>query len=439
MKTRGTRAPEAHDLHPVPPVNGAAAEASKTNRRVSRRSFITTSAGALAAGAALSNLPGAQAAAARSHVIPFYGQHQPGISTPAQDALCLASLDLATVNLAGLRHLFRMWSKAAALMMAGQAPGPTAGESSVPVDTGDATGLEPAGLAITFGLGPSMFEFQGSDRFGLAHLRPPQLQSLPAFHHDQLDPLHSDGDICIQACSDDAQVAFHAVHTLTHMASTTAALRWMQLGFGRTSSTSTAQSTPRNLMGFKDGTNNLKAEDSVAMGSYVWAGHEAPAWMRGGTFMVCRRIQMLLATWDGSQLREQEHTFGRRKISGAPLTGTSEYDPVDLNARGSDGKPIIPVDAHIRVAGPDANGGARILRRGYSYGSGVDPETGLLDAGLFFICFQRDPRSQFVRLQQQLDAHDHLNRYIAHTASALFAIPPGARKGSYVGSGLFGE
>jgi len=43
--------------------------------------------------------------------------------------------------------------------------------------------------------------------------------------------------------------------------------------------------------------------------------------------------------------------------------------------------------------------------------------------GLFFIAYQRDPRTQFVPLQQRLAA-DVLNEYIQHVGSALFAIPP---------------
>ena len=57
-----------------------------------------------------------------------------------------------------------------------------------------------------------------------------------------------------------------------------AVVRWSQLGFGRTSSTSSAQETPRNLMGFKDGTNNIRAEDEEAMDRFVWV-REGPDWM----------------------------------------------------------------------------------------------------------------------------------------------------------------
>ena len=40
-----------------------------------------------------------------------------------------------------------------------------------------------------------------------------------------------------------------------------AVIRWSQMGFGRTSKTTSKQQTPRNLMGFKDGTNNILLED----------------------------------------------------------------------------------------------------------------------------------------------------------------------------------
>ncbi len=67
---------------------------------------------------------------------------------------------------------------------------------------------------------------------------------------------------------------------------------------------------------------------------------------------------------------------------------------------------------------------------------GLD-RTGKVDAGLFFICFQRNPLRQFVPIQRRLAAHDALNEYITHTSSAVFACPPGAREGGYVGETLF--
>ncbi len=412
---------------------------SRSRLGLSRRSFLATSAGAAAAAGTGIGLPELAGASPIRQAIPFHGTHQSGIATPAQDALCFASYDLPTQSLQNVRDLFRMWSQAAAGMMAGgPGGGPNNREKTVPVDTGDALGLKPSHLTITFGFGPTLFENNGVDPFGLAGRKPAALKALPAFKGDQIDPSISAGDVCIQACSDDAQVAFHAVHTLTHMANGAAAIRWTQMGFGRTSSTGSSQVTPRNLMGFKDGTNNLRGDDATGMSQYVWVGSEGPGWMANGTYLVARKIRMQLGSWDGSILHEQEHTFGRFKSSGAPLTGHNEYDPVDLEAVDSHGNPIIPLDAHIRVAAPSNNSGRRLLRRGYSFSEGVDSNNGDLQAGLFFICFQRDPQTQFVAIQQQLANHDHLNRYIVHTASAVFAIPPGVSRSGYVGEGLLG-
>ena len=212
-----------------------------------------------------------------------------------------------------------------------------------------------------------------------------------------------------------------------------AVIRWSQLGFGRTSSTSSAQKTPRNLMGFKDGTNNIHAEDEDAMDRYVWV-REGPDWMRGGTYLVARRIRMLIEIWDRSPLLEQEQTIGRHRASGAPLGKEDEFDGVDLKAKGPDGLPLIPADSHVRLA--RKNPDERMLRRGYSFTDGMDSKTGQLDAGLFFISFQRDPGKQFVPLQRRLGQNDRLTEYIQHTSSAVFACPPGVRRGGYVGEQL---
>ena len=214
-------------------------------------------------------------------------------------------------------------------------------------------------------------------------------------------------------------------------------MRWSQLGFGRTSSTSRAQDTPRNLMGFKDGTNNIKLEDTDALDRHVWVGSsDEPAWMRGGTYLVARRIRMLIEVWDRTTLHDQEQTIGRTKLTGAPLGATHEFDEVDLTALHDDRTPVMPIDAHIRLASPIVNDDTRILRRGYSFTDGMDERLGQLDAGLFFISFQRDPRA-FVALQERLGRNDALNEYIAHTGSAVFACPPGVAEQGYIGDRLF--
>ena len=145
---------------------------------------------------------------------------------------------------------------------------------------------------------------------------------------------------------------------------------------------------------------------------------------------------MLIEVWDRASLVDQEATIGRVKDSGAPLGEKDEFDDVDLEARSKSGAPVIPGDAHIRLAGASSNGGERILRRGYSFTDGMDPRLGQLDAGLFFISYQRDPHTQFVPIQHRLARNDALNEYIKHTGSGLFACPPGARPGGFVGETL---
>jgi deferrochelatase/peroxidase EfeB len=328
----------------------------------------------------------------------------------------------------------RAWTVAAAEASAGDMVGNV---NDVPLappdDTGETVGLLPSRLTVTLGFGPSLFEKPG---LGLGAKRPAALQPLPPLPADELNHAESGGDICVQACSDDPQVAFHAVRNLARIGRGTVAMRWSQLGFGRTASTSRSQDTPRNLMGMKDGTANIRAEDGEAMEKFVWVGPEGPAWMRGGSYLVARRIRMLLEVWDRSPLQDQERTIGRHKYSGAPLGGADEFEPLPLEAE-RNGHPVIPVDAHVRLASAKENDGARILRRGYSFTDGVDESLGELEAGLFFISFQRNPR-QFVAIQRRLGSTDALNEYIKHVGSALFAVPPGAAPGGYVGEGLLG-
>jgi deferrochelatase/peroxidase EfeB len=361
-------------------------------------------------------------------VVPFHGEHQAGIATAAQDRLHFAAFDVEDgLRSADLRDLLREWSRAAERMTAGRLVGDDAGEQlAPPADTGEALGLTPARLTVTFGLGPSLFD----DRFGLAASRPAALRDLPALPGDELDPGRSRGDLCVQACADDPQVAFHAVRNLARIGRGAVTVRWSQLGFGRTSSTSRAQATPRNLLGFKDGTRNLKAEDTADLARHVWiAGDGAgePAWLRGGTYLVARRIRMLIEVWDRASLGDQEQTIGRHKASGAPLGGRDEFDAPNL-AR-------LPADSHVRLAAPSSNGGSALLRRGYSFTDGLDDRLGQLDAGLFFLSFQRDPAA-FVEIQRRLGSNDALNEYIKHVGSGVWAIPPGALRGGWVGETL---
>jgi deferrochelatase/peroxidase EfeB len=414
--------------------------------KVTRRSMLLGGGGAAlglaataAGGYAVGHTVAPDEASAASDVVPFDGPRQAGIATPAQARLVFASFDVVSDKASDLSELLAVWTDAARKMTLGHPIGPIEGPSEVPpVDTGEATGLPPSALTLTVGVGPTLFTKNGEDRLGLAAKTPSRLRPLPALPGDALDPARTGGDLCVQACADDPQVAFHAVRNLLRVGRGIVELRWLQLGFAGNTRTTTDGPTPRNLMGFKDGTRNLRVEDSAELDRFVWVGDEEPqAWFRGGTYVVARRIRMLIESWDRDHLGDQENVIGRFKGSGAPLTGTREFDEPDFEARRQDGEPVIPADAHIRLAAPEANGGMRMLRRGYAYTDGIDPRTGLLDAGLFFIAFLKDPDKQFIAIQRKLGLQDGLMEYLQHTGGGIWAILPGAPAGQNLGSGLF--
>ncbi|MDE9366300.1 iron uptake transporter deferrochelatase/peroxidase subunit [Luteipulveratus sp. YIM 133132] len=372
---------------------------------------------------------------------PFYAPHQSGIVTPAQDRLHFAAFDVTATTREELVTLLQAWTLAAAEMTQGRpAQAEETSYDAPPADTGEADGLPASGLTLTFGFGPSLFrDAHGKDRFGIAARQPRELAALPHFPGDKLDPSRSDGDLCVQACADDPQVAVHAIRNLSRIAFGSAQIRWAQLGFGRTSSTSTAQATPRNLFGFKDGTANLKAEEAGQADEHVWVGQRddpAAGWMTGGSYLVARRINMRLETWDRASLREQETIIGRDRPQGAPLSGGTEFTEPDLAAKGRGGVPLIAADSHVRLAHPHTNGGVRMLRRGYNFTDGNDA-IGRLDAGLFFLAYVRRPSAQYVPMQMRMARQDAMMEYVQHTGSGLFAIPPGARDDGHIGQALF--
>ena len=369
----------------------------------SRRGFIgaAAAAGLVVAGCGREPRPAGVAAAAPPHRTPTptpapRGPYQPGILEPAQAQLQFAAFDVDRDDPADLRELLVRWTATAGAAMAAT-----------------------PGLTITFGFGASLFR-----RFGLQDARPDALAPLPAFRSDDLEAGRSGGDLCAQICADDAPAAWNALHALGRDAAGIARPRWIQSGFGRPPGST---ETPRNTLGFKDGSRNLDVHDPAMLAEHVWSAGN-PEWMRDGTYLVARRIRTLLDVWDATTVAHQEASIGRHRDTGAPLGKRGEHDDPDFNA--------MPPDSHVRLAAPEANGGARLLRRGFNYSDGVDPHTGQIDAGLFFICFQRDPQRQFVRIQQRLDRADALNRHLVHTGSAVFACPAAARPRGFVGETL---
>ncbi len=364
-------------------------------------------------------------------LIPFFGTHQAGIATPPQNHLLFGAFDVTTSRGDDLRAMLNAWSQAAAAMTAGQVVGTTTNTYAPPVDTGEARGLPAAGLTITIGYGPGLF----TKDFGLAA---PQLQPLPNFPGDNLTENESYGDIAIQCCADDPQVAFHALHMLARMGLGVVQLRYSQLGFGRTSATTASQDVPRNLLGFKDGIENLRTNGARDYARFVWIDPHAstPRWQHHGTTMVVRKIRTHIESWSSSSLDTQEAVIGRFKDSGAPLSGSKMDDAPDFSAVDQYNNYVIPSSSHVRLASQHSNGGMTILRRGYGYSEGISPQSGEMLCGLYFICFQKDPH-QFVTVQNSLSLADALNDYIEHVSSAVFAIPGGLAKGDAWGDQLF--
>jgi deferrochelatase/peroxidase EfeB len=412
---------------------------------LSRRNFLSRGLMAATAGLAAPGMRAAQPAApASGEIEPFWGRHQGGIVTPLQRHTYFAAFDLNTTGRDDVIKMLQAWTDVASKLSAGQAPEAPVRDDSVPApDSADALGLSPARLTITFGFGAGLFTRDGQDRFGLAPRRPAALVDLPRFTGDQLADTRTGGDISVQACADDPQVAFHAIRQLSRLAYGVAQIRWVQTGF---TANFNAGQTPRNLMGFKDGTNNPSIADTGTMSRYIWVGDEGPEWMRGGSYMVARRIRIALEHWDRMNLAFQEQTVGRRKYSGAPLGGTQEFDKPDYDAADKDGNSVIPENAHIRLAAAVNNGGAQILRRPYSYNDGANftaerwppwRQEMEYDAGLFFICYQADPRTGFIKIFDNMSKFDMMNQFVTHTGGGLFACPGGAMEGRYIGQALF--
>lgn len=418
-------------------------------RPTTRRGFLSAAAGVAASAGLPAIARGEETSASAAtkpmdEIIPFRGVHQAGIVTPTQTHTCFAALDLTTAKRSDIISLMQVWTGAAERLTQGRhADIPASGGTAAQPDPADLDGLSPGRLTITFGFGTSLFVKDGKDRFGLAKFRPEAFIDLPHFPGDQLAPARTGGDLSIQACADNPQVAFHAIRQLVGLAYGTAEIRWMQTGFN---SDYGANNTPRNLMGFKDGTGNPSTTDAALMDKVVWAGSEAPEWMRGGSYVVVRRARMALEHWDRTNVSFQEETFGRHKLSGAPLGSKDEFDPVDLAAIDKDGNPQIPENSHVRLAHQAAIDGHVILRRAYSYNDGANLiaerwppwRQGMeFDAGLIFIGYQRDVRTSFIPIFEKMSRFDMMNQFVTNVGGGHFAVPGGIGEGRYLAQNLF--
>lgn len=407
-----------------------------------RRTFLAlgglSAAGAVAAACSPEGAKGAIDGAANDDlIIDFAGEHQAGIISPMQNSLHFAAFDMdENATRDDLVALLQRWTDAARRLTLGgdvSAKGAFGGGANFPPDdSGEAVDLGPSALTITIGFGRSLF----GDQFGLADKLPAEFTAMPPMSNDFLNREQSDGDICIQACANDPQVATHAIRNLTRLAVPDAALRWTQIGFGKAAVTTREEPTPRNLFGQKDGTNNIRAEDTEALDEHVWIpAKSSQPWAAGGTYLTARRIAMNIEVWDTLQLREQERVTGRDKFEGAPLTGTNEFDEPDFHATDKRGRPVIDHASHVFNVHPDQNDGIRMLRRAFNYVDGSN-EQGRLDAGLFFIAFTRTV-NRFATVHQSMSRDEMFLEYLKTTKTGTYLIPPGVGESGFVGEGMF--
>jgi deferrochelatase/peroxidase EfeB len=388
-----------------------------------------------------------------SQAEPFWGEHQGGIATKPQHFIYFAVFDLTTNNREDVIKLLKAWTAASARMSEGETAQPLESGLKLAVapltpkgadadefpdpgtrtaDTGEVLEMPPSRLTLTFGFGAGLFAKDGKDRFGLAARRPEALVDIPNFGSiDQIAPEHTGGDIAIQACAEDPQIAFHAIRQLARIAEGVAQIRWVQTGYKPIVG-------DRHMLGFsaEEKIPGMNAPESKA----IWVGNEGPDWMRGGSYIVVRRIRFALEHWDQMPQAYQEAAVGEMKHAHMPAGQAQTGEKTDSST-------IETEDAtppHLALVSP---GRDAMLRRSYSYNDGVNFTTerwppwrqGLeYDAGMFFICFQRDPRTGFIAVFRQMANRDsRLNQFWTHVGGGLFAVPHGAKKSEYIGQDLF--
>ncbi|MCI0157003.1 deferrochelatase/peroxidase EfeB [Leifsonia shinshuensis] len=399
---------------------------------IGRRDFLHAGAGVAAGVAAAGGVsagPGAtrravaDAGTSRSAAPAFHGDHQQGILTPAQRSAAFVALDVTTASRAELGDLLRTITERARFLTTGGTP-PDPGLTAPPRDSGVlGPTVVPDGLTVTLSVGASLFD----GRYGLASAKPVKLRTMDEFPDDSLRREVCDGDLLLQVCADDRDAVTHAVREIARATRGGMGVRWRQDGFV---SPPRPSGTPRNLMGFKDGTSNPDTGDAALMKQLVWAhgGSGEPAWVTGGSYHVVRVIRMLVEFWDRVNLHEQENMIGRRRDTGAPLTASAEHD--DPHFENDPTGDVIQLDAHIRLANPRTKASAdqRMLRRAYNYDGGVDAN-GTLDMGLVFVAFNQDLDRQFVAVQKRL-AGEPLTDYIQPFGGGYYFALPGARDSS---------
>ncbi|WP_417642276.1 iron uptake transporter deferrochelatase/peroxidase subunit [Enterobacter kobei] len=367
--------------------------------------------------------PGTVSPDARMETQPFYGAHQAGILTPQQASMMLVAFDVLASDKADLQRLFRLLTQRIAFLTTGGPAPDTPNPRLPPTDSGIlGEFIAPDNLTITVSLGKSLFD----ERFGLAAHAPRKLQKMTRFPNDSLDAALCHGDLLLQICANTADTVIHALRDIIKYTPDLLSVRWKREGFiSAHAARSKGKETPINLLGFKDGTANPDSQNAALMNDVVWVqpGQDEPAWTAGGSYQAVRIIQFHVEFWDRTPLKEQQTIFGRDKHSGAPLGMQHEHDVPDYS-RDPDGD-VIALDSHIRLANPRTpeTQSSLMMRRGYSYSLGVT-NSGQLDMGLLFVCYQHDLEKGFLTVQKRLNG-EALEEYIKPIGGGYFFALPG--------------
>lgn len=364
-------------------------------------------------GASVSGAPLADA------IVPFDGEHQAGVQTPSQAHVNLVGFNLKDgAGQRGARNLMRLWTEDARALCTAETPR----GSLEPEMT-----QTPANLTVTCGWGESFFAKIGAEK-------PEWLGDVRSYTRDKLRPEWGQTDVVLQICCDDQLTASHVLRHMVRSGASYADVAWVQQGFLNANGSLEDGETPRNVFGQKDGTVNPKTDADFV--EQVWI-EDGP--FKGGTAMVVRRINMNMETWEEVDRHAREISIGRTLDNGAPLSGTEENDPVDLEARDKYGLKAIDPTSHVARAHPPADHPEQvILRRPYNFDLAPSPERPgeLSNSGQIFICFQKNPREQFEPIQARLDEVDQLNTWITHVGSAMYYVVPGTQGGTSWGENL---
>ena len=327
---------------------------------------------------------------------PFYGIHQNGIEINRQSNATIIAFDIKEgVDKSAIARLMRLWTNDSAELTAGRA---------IIGDPQAEMAANPARLTILVGYGYSLFE-----KTGITDQWPMVEKSIPAYSIDKLEQRWSDGDLVLQITGDNPQSIFHAAQVLERDAEPFATVRWQQRGFLDPAGINQGE-VSRNLMGQLDGTAN-KVVASKEFSEIAWAKDGA---LENGTTMIVRRIRMNLDSWNKVSTDSKSKVVGRSLENGDLLDSSS-------------------ASAHQSRA--FTQGAAGIIRRGFNYDDNYLAD-GSRDAGLIFIAFQARLKS-YLEIQARLNQVDSLNRYTTPVGSALFIVPRGATKESYLGQSFF--